>query len=62
LCSATESAADALLPVPIGDAVLVINALFETLGRRSGGVGAARAITTGRKRAATIEFVFTGEC
>jgi hypothetical protein len=48
--------------VPIGDAVLVINALFETLGRRSGGVGAARAITTGRKRAATIEFVFTGEC
>jgi len=62
LCSAAESPADALLSVLIGGAVLVIKALFETFGRGSGGVGAARAITAGIKRAATIDIIFTEEC
>src|SRR5205823_8287971 len=53
------SPGDALLSVLIGGAVFVISALFETLGRRSGGVGAARAIAAKKKRAATIDFVFT---
>ena len=53
--------ADALLSVLIGGAVFVIKALFETSGRRSG-VGAARTIAAGRKKAATIDIVFTREC